>query len=258
MIYKMVDRESKKIELEIMSQLSHPNIVSYLDHFEDAKSFYLVMEQFGSPCKFRNLIFAGRVSRANNEVFAVASDLSGEKKHSLLSVVHGSSASLFDYIDEFGSVPAHLLLPFFKQIANALGYLHQLGIVHGDLKEENILIGYDGGIHHVKICDFGHSFQTRRNRKELRFYGTRDLSAPELFSNLRASENDRIIPDTFIGYAEDIWALGLVLYTMIHGSLPQNNDQIVDGTESLEGAHCYPTVYSPHIEKGNLNMTIII
>lgn len=55
MIYKMIDRESKKIEMEIMSQLSHPNIVAYLDHFEDFKSFYLVMEKFGSPCKFFKL-----------------------------------------------------------------------------------------------------------------------------------------------------------------------------------------------------------
>lgn len=52
MIYKIIDRESKKIELEIMSQLSHPNIVSYLDHFEDSRSFYLVMEQFGTPCTY--------------------------------------------------------------------------------------------------------------------------------------------------------------------------------------------------------------
>jgi serine/threonine protein kinase len=257
MIYKIIDRESKKIELEIMSQLSHPNIVSYIDHFEDSKSFYLVMEQFGSPCKFYTVNFVGRVSRANNEVFAVASDLAGETKHSLLSVVNGSSASLFDYIDEFGSVPSHLLLLLFKQIASALGYLHQLGIVHGDIKEENILIGYDEGVHLVKICDFGHSFQTKRNRKDLRFYGTRDISAPELFPNLRASENDAIISDAFNGYAEDIWALGLVLYTMIHGSLPQNNDQIVDGIESLDGAFYYPTVYAPHIEKGSLNLKII-
>lgn len=198
------------------------------------------------------LTYVGRVSRTSNEVFAVASDLYGEKRHSLLTVANGSSASLFDYIDEFGSVPSHLLLPLFKQIAIALGYLHQLGIVHGDLKEENILIGYDKGVHHVKICDFGHSFQTKRNRKDLRFYGTRDLSAPELFPNLRASEQDKMVYDVFNGYEEDLWALGLVLYTMIHGSLPQNNDQIVDGTESLEGSSYYPTIYAPHIEKGIL------
>lgn len=182
----------------------------------------------------------------------MASDLTGEKKHSLLSVAHGSSASLFDYIDEFGSVPSHLLLPIFKQIASALGYLHKLGIVHGDLKEENILIGYHRGIHSVKLCDFGHSFQTKRNRKDLRFYGTRDLSAPELLPNLRASERDTMLNDSFYGYEEDIWALGLVLYTMIHGSLPQNNDKIVDGTESLEGSYYYPNIYASHIEKGIL------
>ena len=143
------------------------------------------------------------------------------------------------------------MLPLFKQIASALGYLHKLGIVHGDLKEENILIGYDKGVHYAKICDFGHSLQTKRNRKDLRFYGTRDLSAPELLPNLRASELDKMLMDVFSGYEEDIWALGLVLYTMIHGSLPRNNDRIVDGKDSLEGSLYYPTEYAAHIEKGN-------
>jgi serine/threonine protein kinase len=45
----------KKIELEIMSQISHPNIIEYLDHFEDSNSFYLVMEKFGNPCKWYNI-----------------------------------------------------------------------------------------------------------------------------------------------------------------------------------------------------------
>ena len=47
----MEDRHTKKIELEIMSQISHPHIVTYLDQFEDANSFYLVMENFGTSCK---------------------------------------------------------------------------------------------------------------------------------------------------------------------------------------------------------------
>ena len=55
MIYKLADRETKKIELEIMSQISHPNIIEYLDHFEDSNSFYLVMEKFGNPCKWYNI-----------------------------------------------------------------------------------------------------------------------------------------------------------------------------------------------------------
>ena len=135
-------------------------------------------------------------------------------------------------------------------MASALGYLHHLGIVHGDIKEENILIGYEDGLHVAKFCDFGHSRRTKRNRKDLRFYGTRDVSAPELFGNLRASEDASVLTDVFYGYEEDIWALGLVLYTMIHGSLPENNDRIVDGKESLDGSIYYPTIFSSQIGKG--------
>ena len=248
MIYK-TDTHSSPNEIRVLSEIKHPNIIEYLAHFEDSRSYYLVMEKFGTPW---------RTHHSANELVVIPSDLGEETKYSLLSVTNGSSASLFDYIDEFGSVPSHLLLDIFQQLAQAIGYLHRQGIVHGDIKEENILIGYHHHQYFAKLCDFGHSRKTKRNHQDLKFYGTRDVSAPELFPNLRAAEEDLDSSDCFYGYEEDVWAFGLVLYTMIHGSLPENNDQIVDGIDSLSGHVFYPTYFSDHVEKGNYKNLIVI
>jgi serine/threonine protein kinase len=235
-------RNPPSTEISILSSISHSNIISFMDSFEDSLCFYLTMEHFGLPWRHRD---------SSSETLVIPSCQKESVKYSLVSVSNGSSASLFDYIDEFGGVPSHLVHDIFGQIAQGLGYLHSQGIVHGDVKEENILIDYKNNRHIAKLCDFGHAKRTKRNRLDMKFYGTRDCSAPELLPNLRAVENDEEPELSFYGYKQDVWALGLVLYTMLHGSLPMNNDQLVGGSESLQGLLVYPTEFSPHIEKGN-------
>jgi serine/threonine protein kinase len=241
---KFNPRNPPSTEISILSAIYHPNIVQYIDSFEDSLCFYLVMELFGTPWRQRV---------TSSETLVIPSCRKHSVKYSLVSVANGSSASLFDYIDEFGGVPSHLVRDFFWQMASALGYLHAQGIIHGDVKEENILVDFRNGNHIAKLCDFGHARRTKRNRLDLKFYGTRDVSAPELFPNLRAAEEDQDVYSSFYGYEQDVWALGLVLYTMLHGSLPQNNDDVVGGHESLQGFLVYPTEFSPHIEKGNIS-----
>ena len=234
-------RNPPSTETSILSSISHPNIISFMGSFEDSLCYYLVMEHFGLPWRHRD---------TSSETLVIPSCQNDSVKYSLVSVSNGSSASLFEYIDEFGGVPSHLVRDIFGQIAQGLGYLHSQGIIHGDIKEENVLIDFQNNRHIAKLCDFGHAKRTKRNRLELKFYGTRDCSAPELFPNLRAAENDEEAEASFYGYEQDVWALGLVLYTMLHGSLPKNNNQVVAGSESLNGLLIYPTEFSPHIEKG--------
>lgn len=240
------ERSTHSTEISVLQSISHPHIVSFLESFKDDKCYYLVMEQFG---------FCWRPAASASEMIVIPTAIEGTTKHSLLSVCNGSSASLFDYIDEMGCIPAYLVRDLFKQLALALGYLHGIGIVHGDIKEENILVGITQENRHiVKLCDFGHARQTKRNHPDLRFYGTRDVSAPELLQNLWSCKPESELSQVFYGYEQDVWALGLVLYTMIHGTLPENNESLVNGDESLTGVSVYPVFFSSGMEKSCLDL----
>lgn len=92
----------------------------------------------------------------------------------------------------------------FRQLCGAVEYLHVCGVVHGDIKLENILLNGD----EIKLSDFGLS---RRASKDLNFNcGTVEYAAPELLQN-------ESIDDPF---KADIWSLGVVLYALLYRRFP--------------------------------------
>ncbi|KAI8897086.1 kinase-like domain-containing protein, partial [Globomyces pollinis-pini] len=107
--------------------------------------------------------------------------------------------------------------PLFKQMAKAVAHLHSRKIVHGDIKEENILIGTKSGRLVAKLCDFGHSFKIFDSQPKMKLYGTKVVTSPELLLNSNKSDSE---VQKYTGFAQDIWALGIVLYTMLHGNIP--------------------------------------
>jgi hypothetical protein len=105
------------------------------------------------------------------------------------------------------------------QIALGIKYLHQFGIVHRDLKPENIMLTEANEFGKVKIMDFGLSKILGSKEKSVEGFGTLTFVAPEVL--VRTPYNKEI----------DIWSLGVILYLMLSGVLPfddeNDNEEVI-------------------------------
>jgi len=96
--------------------------------------------------------------------------------------------------------------PLFFQILRGLDYIHTQGILHRDIKLDNILL--DQGLN-LKICDFGISRTIIPAHRMTEQSGTPAFMAPEIISG-----------GGYEGFGSDIWSLGVVLYCLLTGTLP--------------------------------------
>lgn len=123
-----------------------------------------------------------------------------------------SGGELFDKILQQKRFAEHVARKYFQQLISAVNYCHKLGIVHRDLKAENLLLGKDD---QLKVCDFGLSryvVQTKFADHPVMFHslaGSLDYQAPEVLDQ-----------NGYAGFTCDVWSCGVILYFMITGFLP--------------------------------------
>jgi len=131
----------------------------------------------------------------------------------VLELVTGGE--LFDKIVGEGSFPEEKTRHYFKQMLDATAYLHGQGIAHRDLKPENILMK-DKTSDILKVSDFGLSRCVGEAHFMKTICGTPQYVAPEI---LTASSTGGY------GVACDIWSLGVILYIMLVGHSPWDEDK---------------------------------
>ncbi|XP_029161770.1 serine/threonine-protein kinase BRSK2 isoform X1 [Nylanderia fulva] len=140
------------------------------------------------------------------------SDVYENKKYLYLVLEHVSGGELFDYLVKKGRLTPKEARRFFRQIISALDFCHSHSICHRDLKPENLLLDEKNNI---KIADFGMaSLQPAGSMLETSC-GSPHYACPEV---IRGEKYD--------GRKADVWSCGVILYALLVGALPFDDDNL--------------------------------
>ncbi|KAL6234951.1 hypothetical protein BDW75DRAFT_210961 [Aspergillus navahoensis] len=133
-------------------------------------------------------------------------------KTDIVMVLEYAERELFDYLVKRGRCNDAEARKFFQQIICAVEYCHRHKIVHRDLKPENLLIDRDKN---VKIADFGLSNIMTDGNFLKTSCGSPNYAAPEVISG-----------KLYAGPEVDVWSCGVILYVLLVGRLPFDDDYI--------------------------------
>ncbi|KAJ3003584.1 hypothetical protein HKX48_001695 [Thoreauomyces humboldtii] len=234
------------MEVFMLKNISHSNIISYIDFYEDMTFFYLVTELHGAPWTSSRSdlhtqslppqllqpsdhlpspvtpgnFFAeelrsgpgGLVSSSLGSPMSTGARSPASPPTSPLMVPKLSrrpSMDLFECIEQHDRLSESQARFVFGQIISAIRHLHALGVVHRDIKDENILVNEE---FHVKLVDFGSAAfipQPPTGKLFERFLGTIQYASPEILKG-----------EKYRGPEAEVWALGCCLYIMLNGEVP--------------------------------------
>nr|XP_057942659.1 ribosomal protein S6 kinase-related protein isoform X2 [Doryrhamphus excisus] len=127
------------------------------------------------------------------------------QRHLYIMCDYCGTGDLYTYWQMIGHFAEDTVRVFAAELGCALGFLHDFGIIHRDVKMENILLTDDG---HLRLADFGLSRRLERGGRAFTICGTIQYMAPEVLSGGPYN------------HAADWWSLGILLFSLATGKFP--------------------------------------
>ncbi|KAF1912645.1 hypothetical protein BDU57DRAFT_598085 [Ampelomyces quisqualis] len=195
-------------EIDILQQLRDSRARPYVNIIEEARTVH-------------------------NELWIVSEYASGGSVNTLMKPSHAIK-------DPGPGLPEKFIIPIARELALGLKYVHEAGVLHRDLKTNNVLILEDG---RVQLCDFGVSGTLEPQKsKRSTIVGTPAWMAPELQTEWVKDADPRnpLQPKAIqYGHEIDIWAYACTIYEMASGFPPHHRVNQLElpnaGTPELEG-----------------------
>ncbi|NIH79344.1 Stk1 family PASTA domain-containing Ser/Thr kinase [Amycolatopsis viridis] len=195
------------------TRLDRPVAIKIMDpRFADDRSF---VERFEREARLAAKLHHPNVVTVHDQ----GVDVAGDRSHVFLVMELVDGGTLRDLLDQRGRLDAPLALSVAEQMLAALAAAHQAGLVHRDVKPENVLIGHTGqppsGV--VKVADFGlvRAVASAGTTSSSIILGTVAYLAPEQVTTGAAGERG------------DVYSAGIVLYEMLTGQAPYTGDTAI-------------------------------
>lgn len=139
-----------------------------------------------------------------------------------------SGGELFDYIVAKSRLSEPESQRIMSSLIEVLAFIHSLGYSHRDLKPENIL--FDSK-HRIKLIDFGLAGQAKDNQVLKTCCGSFSYASPELLAG-----------SAYNGPLADVWSAGVILYTLLVGKLPFEDDNLTQLYKKIQsGIYVMPS-----------------
>ena len=158
-------------------------------------------------------------------------------------IEYSSGGELFDYIVERKRLSEKEARRFFQQILSGVEYLHKHMIAHRDLKPENLLLDEHSN---VKIADFGLSNCMRDGWFLKTSCGSPNYAAPEVISG-----------KLYAGPEVDIWSCGVILYALLCGTLPFDDESIPYLFKKIKGGIYILPSYLSDLSKNLISSMLV-
>jgi len=182
-------------EAKLIAKFNHPNIVPVYSINQEKGLYYIAMGYIGGPSLKQTIEVLPKNKQTHNlkaidikNITNIKNQKTSEQNITLKRKPEFWDKSYFQFIATMGS-----------EIADALSYAHQNGIIHGDLKPSNILLTNEAI---PMVVDFGLARDIRKN----------DLATSKEFTGTLAYAAPERIKENAMNEKVDIWSLGVILY----------------------------------------------